>query len=239
MFRIKPHTHQRCSEGSNKTLCAQGPRDPRETESHLPLIVCLLWRQESAVACHRGRDSGCSRSVSHSLCAKPSWRRLPLTPPQSCRADDPQTAEQLYQINSALLRKFQDPQQISQPGDSAKGLRTSREFDFGGQWDLIAELTQDRENRLLESTNKTLCTPGPGERSSEPTRDRPDLPVSAQESPAEARVRATESCRACTGPFEGGRQPLSSLPLPQFGLRSSNRTGTQPAHQQKIELKIY
>ena len=28
-FRIKPHTHQRLSEGSNKTLCAQG--EPTET----------------------------------------------------------------------------------------------------------------------------------------------------------------------------------------------------------------
>ena len=26
-FRIKPHTHQRYLEGSNKTLCAPGPRD--------------------------------------------------------------------------------------------------------------------------------------------------------------------------------------------------------------------
>ena len=42
-----------------------------------------------------------------------------------------------------LSRKFQDPQQISQPGDLAKGLKTPKEFDFGGQWDLIIELTQD------------------------------------------------------------------------------------------------
>ena len=28
MFRIRLHTHQRCLEGSNKTLCALGPRDP-------------------------------------------------------------------------------------------------------------------------------------------------------------------------------------------------------------------
>ena len=61
----------------------------------------------------------------------------------------------------ALLRKFWDPQQISQPGDLAKGLRTPREFDFRGQWDLITELIQDWGNRLLEGTNKTLCTPGP------------------------------------------------------------------------------
>ena len=57
----------------------------------------------------------------------------------------------------ALLRKFQELQQISQPGDLAKSLRTPREFDFGGQWDLITELTQDWGNRLLESTNTFIC----------------------------------------------------------------------------------
>ena len=36
-FRIKPHIHQRPSEGSNKTLCAAGPRSPTETEPD------LLW----------------------------------------------------------------------------------------------------------------------------------------------------------------------------------------------------
>ena len=60
-----------------------------------------------------------------------------------------------------LLRKSQDPKLISKPGDLAKGLRISREFYFGGQWDLIIELTQDWENRLLEGKNKILCTPGP------------------------------------------------------------------------------
>ena len=60
-----------------------------------------------------------------------------------------------------LLRKFWDPQQIPQPGGLAKELRTPREFDFGGQGDLITELTQDWGNRLLEGTNKSLCAPGP------------------------------------------------------------------------------
>ena len=38
-FRIKPHTCQRRSEGSDKTLCAPGPRDPTETEPELCLSV--------------------------------------------------------------------------------------------------------------------------------------------------------------------------------------------------------
>ena len=50
------HTHQRCSEGSNKTLCAPGPKGPTETEPDLSLNFWvspaeagvssdLLWRQ--------------------------------------------------------------------------------------------------------------------------------------------------------------------------------------------------
>ena len=37
MFRIKPHTHQRLLEGSQKTLCTPG--DPTETEPELCLSV--------------------------------------------------------------------------------------------------------------------------------------------------------------------------------------------------------
>ena len=60
----------------------------------------------------------------------------------------------------AVLRKFQDQQQSSQPGDPAKGLKIPRESDFGDQWDLITELPQDWGNKLLEGTNKTICAPG-------------------------------------------------------------------------------
>ena len=59
VFKIKPHTHQRCLEDSNKILCPPG--DPTETEPDLPLTECLLWRSRSAVDCLRGRGSGCSR----------------------------------------------------------------------------------------------------------------------------------------------------------------------------------
>ena len=40
-FRIKPHSRQRHSEVSNKTLCAT--RRPTETESDLPLSTECLW----------------------------------------------------------------------------------------------------------------------------------------------------------------------------------------------------
>ena len=58
-FRIKPHTCQRCSEGSNK-LCAPGPREPTEIEPEL--YLCLLQRYGSSGGFCRGRGSGCSRS---------------------------------------------------------------------------------------------------------------------------------------------------------------------------------
>ena len=92
-----------------------GHRDSTETELDLPSSVCLLQRYGSAVACRRSRVSGCSRSGSHSLWHKPSWRRSPLTLPYSCRADNPQTAEQLYKINSCSVKKVPRPTTFSQP----------------------------------------------------------------------------------------------------------------------------
>ena len=39
MFRIKPYRCQRCSEGSNKTLCTL--EDPKETEPDMTLSVSM------------------------------------------------------------------------------------------------------------------------------------------------------------------------------------------------------
>ena len=104
----------------------------------------------SAVACFRDKGFGCSRPgslrVTHHRATEQTTHRL----------QNNYTKEVL-----TLLRKFVDPQQISQPRDLASGLRTPREFDFGGQWDLITQIPQDWGNRPFEGTNKTLCTPGP------------------------------------------------------------------------------
>ena len=68
-----------------------------------------------------------------------------------------------------LLRKSCNPQQISQPEDLAKGLRTPRELDFGGYWGLTTELPQDWGNRQLGGAQKNPCVYwDPGERSSDP-----------------------------------------------------------------------
>ena len=41
MFKIKPHTCQRCSEDTNKTLCAPGPRE-RSSDPHKRLSQTCL-----------------------------------------------------------------------------------------------------------------------------------------------------------------------------------------------------
>ena len=58
-FRIKPHTYQRCSEGSDipcEHQDTETPQRPPRTVSE-----CLLRRYGSAVDCCRDRGSGCSR----------------------------------------------------------------------------------------------------------------------------------------------------------------------------------
>ena len=55
-LRIKPHTHQRCSEGSSKTLCIPGdPTDPRgQTEPDLCLSVSFRGTGQQWAAAWEG-----------------------------------------------------------------------------------------------------------------------------------------------------------------------------------------
>ena len=78
-----------------------------------------------------------------------------------------------------------------------------------------------------------------------PQETEPDLPVSVQESRAEAWVGGgllqslgTECSSVCLGPFEGGCHFLHYL---HHSLGSGQTTGSEhsPAHQQKIGLQIY
>ena len=72
-FRIKPHTCQRCSEGSKIPCPYQDPRPHRDWDR--TVFGCLLWRYGSAVDCW-GQELWVQQTwVWH----KPSWRRLPLT----------------------------------------------------------------------------------------------------------------------------------------------------------------
>ena len=116
-FRIKPHIYQRCLEGSKKTLCASGPRDPTRDWVR-PAFECwvLLWRHRLAVACHRDRGSGCSIPGRHGMWA----------PPQSHWADNPQTGGQLYQRSSCTVAKVLGPTTDFPTWGSGKGTENSQ-----------------------------------------------------------------------------------------------------------------
>ena len=90
-----------------------------------------------------------------------------------------------------MLRKFQDPQQISLPGDLAKGLRNPREFDFGGQWDLITQFHRTGETDSWRAQTKLcVCTRTQEKGAVTPQDTEPDLPVSVQESLVEVWVNS-------------------------------------------------
>ena len=82
--------------------------------------------------------------------------------------------------NARDIRCSLDPwiDKISWAGDPAKRLRTLREFDFGGRWDLIIELPQDWGNRLLEGTNKPVGTRTQEKEAVNPHETEQDLPLS-------------------------------------------------------------
>ena len=83
-FKIKPYIHQRCLEGTNKTLRTPGPRersnDPHKRLSQTCLCVfeSLLWRHGSAVTSRGDRRSVCSSYWRCGIWHKSFWRRLPL-----------------------------------------------------------------------------------------------------------------------------------------------------------------
>ena len=70
-FRIKPLTHQRCSEGSNKPYVHQDAGTPTETEPERCLGVGAGQRWTAAGAGVLVQQTWVWR--------KPSWRRSPLT----------------------------------------------------------------------------------------------------------------------------------------------------------------
>ena len=145
----------------------------------------------------------------------------------------------------ALLRKCQDTQQISQPGDLEKGLRTPRDFDFGSQWDLIIELTRLGKHILGGYKQNLVCTRTQEKGAVIPQETHPELYVRVQEYPGEAgsevacyRVGGTECGSACKEPFDGGLHYIHYL---HHSLNSGQATEMEhsPTHQQKIGLKVY
>ena len=78
-----------------------------------------------------------------------------------------------------------------------------------------------------------------------PQETDPDLPVTVQESRVEAWVSGGllqgwgHCAQQCLHGTFWRKSPLSSLPPPQFGLRTNNREGTQPHPSTEIGLRIF
>ena len=76
MFQIKPHTHQRCSEDSNKPFVPQDPETPQRLRQN------CVWVSPAEVQVSNGLLQGQGLWVQQTwVWHKPSWRRSPLTPP--------------------------------------------------------------------------------------------------------------------------------------------------------------
>ena len=99
-FRTKPHARQRCSEGSNKTLCTPGPWGLTRDWAR-PAFECL------SVSCWGTGQQWPVTGMGLSL--QQTWRHGVWAPPQSHWADNPQTGKQLYQRSSCTVVKVLGP----------------------------------------------------------------------------------------------------------------------------------
>ena len=77
----------------------------------------------------------------------------------------------------AKLRKFYGLQQISQPEDLAKGLRTPREFDFRGKWDFYRTSTGLGKQTLGGHKQNLVCTRIQEKGAVAPQETEPDFSV--------------------------------------------------------------
>ena len=80
VFRIKAHTHQRCSESWNKPVCTPGPRAQQRLKQN------CVWVSPVAVQVRSGLPRGQGLWMQQtSVWHKPFWRRSPLTHHRAAR----------------------------------------------------------------------------------------------------------------------------------------------------------
>ena len=164
-------------------------RPHRLSQTCLWVFECLLQRRESAVACHRHTASSCSRPGTCSLWYKPSWRRLPLAPPYSPWADNPQISEQLYRTSSCTIKKVLGFTADFPTWGSGKGTENPQGiwlwwpvgFDYRTSTELGKQTLGRHKQKLVLARTQD-------KRAVLSQETEPDLPVSVQESPAEAWV---------------------------------------------------
>ena len=145
------------------------------------VFECLLWRHRSAVTCRGDRGSGCSRPGRHSVWHKSSWRRSPLAPPESSRADDRQAEEQLYQRCFHTAAKVLGPTIDFPAWGFSRGTETPQ-----GIW--IQKFHRTGETDSWRSQQNPVCTRSQEKGAVTSQETESDLSVSVLESPEEAWV---------------------------------------------------
>ena len=147
--------------------------DQTETEPDLPLSVQV---SPVEVWVSSGLPQGQGLWMQQTwVWHKPSWRRSPLIPPWRHQTDHPQTAEQLYQINSYTAEKVLRPTTDFPIWGSGKGTEKPQgiwlwkpvAFDYGIYTGL-------GKQTLGRHKHNFVCT-GPRRRSSDPIRNWPRL----------------------------------------------------------------
>ena len=162
-FRSKSHTHQRWSEGSNKTLCAPGPRDPTRGWAR-PAFECLSISWEGKVS------SGLLQG--QVLWLKQTWEAWQLSPnikPPSRRTTNWRTITPkkfLHCCGSSRVHKRVPNLGIWQTDWESQGIWLWRPVGFDDR-----TYTGLGKQILGEYTQNLVCTRNPEERSSNPTRD--------------------------------------------------------------------
>ena len=110
VFSIKPHTRQRCSEGSNKPCVHQDPETPQKLRQK------CVWVFPEEVQVSSGLLQGQGLWVQQTwVWHKPSWRGSPLTPPQS--------HQNLYRIGKDSWRGQTEPCAHQNPGERSNDTR--------------------------------------------------------------------------------------------------------------------
>ena len=238
MFGIKPHTRQRHWEGTNKTLvCTRTrgrTRDWARPAFECVSVSCKVWISRGRRA---DRGSGCSRAGRSSAWPNSSWRKLPLAPPQSCWADDPQTGKQLYQRSSCTVVKVLGPSRFPNLGIWQRDWEPPGNLTLKASGIWIQNFHRTGETDSQRTQTKPCAHQDPGERSSDPTRDWVRLACECPEVPG-GRVRWQSGALNTTVLGTAGCWPKSfwrwfplavfQLLLPQFDLRSNYWEGTQP-----------
>ena len=177
-FRIKPQMPQKCSEGTNKTLCTKGPRKrsrdpPLETEPDLPLSVWVspveAWLSTDL---SQGQGPWLQQTWMVQCVAWVLLEEVTISAIIELLSRPPANWRTSYQRSSHTVAKVIGP---------------TTDFPTLG---FIKRTENLQRNRLLECTTKVVCTRTQKKRAVTSQKTEPDLPVSVRECLAEVWVKS-------------------------------------------------